>query len=763
VAGLDRFLTIPARRPRTTLVALVALAVAGGLGVAWRGVRLDFGVEQFVPQDDPLFERYQALNERFGRDDNTAFVFASGPQWFSADGLRLADELSRALADSELVDEVLGPATATLIEDEGEQVYVGPVLTAQRLASFDEAARLRLRDHLTREPVYAGRVVAADARTLAFAVRVAPEFYGGRFHRRVVQHVDGVLEAFAPRGVEFLVSGGPPTQDAYQRFLLEDARLFVLATCLILGLALFVTFRSLQGVVLPLLGVGSALYFTFVFLAVGGFPVNMLSSAIPVLVLIVGISDAIHLLTRYAEEMLACGEKQPALERALVATAHACLMTSITTSVGFFVLPGTGIPMLSDMGVVTGFGVVAAYLTSMTIIPALASLLPAPKRLPSASAGTRLHRLGDWVMDRPWRVTLGVLGAVGVAVALGAPRLRVESRVVDDLPLDHPVVRERDAIEQRMGGNYPLTLLVHPTPPLEDPSGDVDLLERVAAFMQALAKEEGQRPAPYLSGSLALTDYLGLGWRELGGEGLPPTAEAVAQVRLFLGEEVFEQTVDPVDGALRLQLRVYDRGTQATFSFLERARAAFQRTVGDRARLEVQGFTYLAHRTHRAIVWSSMTSFTLDFAIVAVLVCLLFRSLRLTVLAIIPNLFPLICTVAFMGLAGIDLRISSAIVFSIVFGIAVDDTVHFLARFHEERSGGLGPRAATRKTIATTGRAMLFMSFVLAAGFSVLLLSAFAPNQTLGLLMAVTVASGLVGDLVLLPALLTLGTREPSA
>lgn len=205
---------------------------------------------------------------------------------------------------------------------------------------------------------------------------------------------------------------------------------------------------------------------------------------------------------------------------------------------------------------------------------------------------------------------------------------------------------------------------------------------------------------------------------------------------------------------------MFDRGTALTRRFVEHARSCFERTFGYRGRLEVQGFAYLAQRDHGNAVWNSMTRFLLDFAIVSVLVLVATRSWRLSLLASAPNLAPLVLTVAFMGLSGIDLRISTSIVFSIVYGIAIDDTVHFLARFQEERTAGLSERQAAIRAMATTGRAMVFLGLVLATGFSILTFSQFQPSRVLGMLMAVTVTSGLTGDLILLPALLV-PTRAP--
>lgn len=762
---LERALGLTTSRPKTTLLALALLCLLAGGAAALRGPRLAFGVEQFVPADDPAFRRYEELNAEFGRDDNTVFVFATREGWFTREGATQALALQEALAKDETVDEVLGLGSVTLIRDEGRQTYVGPVLTSTRLAAMDEAALGALGDYLAREPAYTGRLVSRDQRTLAFAIRVDDAFYGGAHHPRIMRHVEAALAPFREQ-LQLDVTGGPATQLAYKEFLRQDTGRFVLLIGALLALALGITFRSLAGVLLPLGATGIALSLTLALQVAVGIPFNLLSSAVPVLVLIVGISDSIHLLTRYREELAELApdadlgtEAPPALERAVQATARACLMTSITTSVGFFVLPTTGIPILAALGLVTGSGVVLAYLTSLTLLPACLALLPPPAPLAPTAPSGLVARAGRLAMNRP-KTTALLLGLiVGGAFALGAPRLQVESRVVDDLPPDAEVVRTRAAVDERMGGNYPLTFLVHPLRSEGEGRWDPDLLARLARFQ---ARLPGIGEEPYVSGSLSAADYLSLGARALGGEGLPESEEALAQTELLLGEEALKETVDSRGRYLRVQLRVYDRGTQATFAFLEAAQQAFQEEFGGRAELEVQGFTWLAHRTHHSVVENSMTSFTLDFVIVAFLVGLLFRSLRLTILAVIPNVFPLLCTLAFMGLAGIDLRISSAIVFSVVFGIAVDDTVHFLARYHEERQAGAAPRAAVERTLRTTGRAMLFLAFVLASGFAVLTLSAFSPNRVLGLLMAATLLSGIVGDLLLLPALLVLGEEEPT-
>lgn len=745
-------LRVTVRRPWATLAGLALVAALGAPALA-RGIGTDFGLEQLLPRGDPEFERYRALGERFGKDDGTVFVFVDDPALLTPEGARDVVALSDALAAGPWAEEVSGLVTTTLVEDEGDALRVGPCLDRTRLDALDSA---RLRARLTTDPAYAGRVLSRDGRTAAFAVQLLPAWTDDAHRREVVAGVDAVVARFQAPGRTFFVTGSPHTRSAYVRFLLRDTALFTGLCSLVLGLALGATFRSAQGVVLPLAAVLLALYLTGVVFALSGLRLTLLSSAITVLVLITGISDAIHLLSRYGEELAdEALTKLEALERAVAATAHACLLTSITTSVGFFLLPTTGIPMLGETGVIVGAGVLLAYAVTLTLLPALCALLPAPRARPPEGEAALLARVGRAAMDRPWATVAACLLGAGLLLGVGLPRLRVESRVVDDLPEDHPLLVNRRAVEERFGGNFPVTLVVTPA---QGPADDPALIAAVASFQRALATDAGD----LLSRTLSPADLLASVWRELGGaRSLPDTPEAVAQTALVIGDDAFRRLWDGRRDLLLVEARVHDRGTAATLRFADQARAAFARTMGPRATLEVQGFTPLAHRVHRDVVDGTLTGFGLDFAIVAGLVWLLFRSGRLTLLAAAPNLLPLGVTLGVMGLLGIDLRISSSIVFCVVFGIAVDDTVHFLARYHEERARGLAPREAAARTIATTGRAMVAMAAVLAAGFGVLCFSEFTPNRVLGLLMAVTVGSGLVGDLVLLPALLVLGDRRP--
>ena len=450
--------SLPLRFPRTTVAVVILLA--GACLPSLRGLRSDFGLEQLLPRHDPEVVRYRELASERGRDDNSVYVFVTRDDLFTPKGLYFVVALARELAASPLVEEVQSLASVPLASAGATGVDMAAPFDPEAVARMDFDG---LKRRLLAERAFARRLVSEDGRTTVLAVRVRDEFYGDAYRKAVVGHVEGVLEVFEGSGIQILVTGNAPTRDRYVEFIRRDTRLFLPAAGALLLVTLLALFRQATWPLLATLALGSSLVFTLAFMRLTDRPVTLLTSAIPVLVLLVGLSDTIHLLTRYQEELTATPERGDALARATGATARACLLSSVTTAVGFFVLTATGIPMLADFGVVVGVGILVAYAVSLTLVPAGLRLLPRPRVAPgAASHSQRLARLCAWIIDHR-RLVRGVSLAtlVGLGV-VGALRLRVETRVLDDLPPGHPLLETRATAEKRLGGNLPMTLVVHP-------------------------------------------------------------------------------------------------------------------------------------------------------------------------------------------------------------------------------------------------------------------------------------------------------------
>ena len=748
-AWLSEYSRLSLRHPILVLSLFLGSAVLCG----WFCPRpvFDFGLEQLVPRGDAEFRRYQALGEWFGRDDNTVSVFLESPDLFSPQGARRVLELSEDFAASPLVERVASLASVPLVERRGNEISIRPPFATERSSGL---AFSDLRERLLKEPNFRSRLLSPDGRTTSFVLRLREDVYGDHHRKSVLAHVHTVIEQHRGAGGTFWITGNVPTRQAYLDLLVQDALLLIPLTSLLLAVALYLIFRHWVAVVVPLAVIAMSQAGTFVLMTWMEIPVTLLSISVPVILTVVGSSDAVHYLTRYTQELAAGISKRAALQKSLEKTLPALLVTSATTAAGFLALLVTDIPLLEGFGLLVASGIAVAFFASVLVAPPLLMMLPAPPR-PFGGRVMFFLRLSSWVRGRPRTIAAAAIVLTAIVAVGGARRLRVESKLIDDVSSNHEIAVNRRAVASRMGGTFPLTFLVHavdehaavkPRAALEPA-----FLRKVAAFERAL---RGQTETPF-SSCLSAADVFSSFWRGMGGTGeLPPSIEEVRELASHLPGYALAELFVPGARSLRIDVWMHDRGTRETYAFVELARKQFREIFGRTAQLEIQGFAYLAHKVHASVVSSTLQGFVLSFVVVSLLLLLMFRSPGDVLMATITNLVPAALTLGFMGFAGIDLRIASVIVFSVVFGVAVDDTVHFLARYREETAASRDPSEAVRRSLVGTGVAMTATSIVLTLGFLVLLLGQFRPGRELGVLMAVATMSALFADLVILPALL---------
>ncbi len=776
--------------PRLVLAAVVLSAlVCVGLAT---GLRFDFGLDQLAPDGDQEFARYRELATRYGRDDDTIFVFLKHPRLFSREGLNDVVKLHRRLQGIEGVDEVTSLASAPLVDrDPAMDLLFGsgriaggfgvprlrPAFDAGRVEATDFDA---LRRRVLSEPLYRRRLVSDDGLSTALVVTLSEAAREGPPASRLLSRVRAAARPLQAGGREVLISGSVPVRESYLELLWQDFVLLAPLCLAVMASALFWCFRSWAVLAVSSSVVVTAQLWMFGLMAGLGLQVTLLSPTLPVLVVVIGSSDAVHLLARYALQQRRCareaggngscsradkpakGAAQPfdpdALRQSLGALGPSLAVTSVTTAVGFLALRATAIPMLWEFGFAAALGVASAYVATLLLVPAMLLLIQ-----PALGSGAS-PRLARWIplstrlLRRPRTVILATLASSLLLAATGLPLLRVESQVVDDVSVSHPIRLRREAVEGTMGGNFPMTLLIHPRQPERDgragPIGP-DLLRAVLEFeKRLLANSEG-----FLSSAISAADLYGFFWRGLGHEGeLPASTADTRRIAALIGRERLASWVDFNSGELRIDLQVYDRGTHATHDFIRLARDLFLQIVGNQADLEVQGFVYLAHRVHREVASNALRGFAASFLAVILVLGVLLRSWKMTLLAVVPNLVPLMVVLGVMGLAGIELRVSTCIVFTAVFGIAVDDTVHFLAEHCRGGGRELPVPQRIRSTLLHAGPGIIATSIVLGLGFLTLLAGQFHPSQVVGGLVALTALSALVADLLLLPALLSVSS-----
>ncbi len=709
---------------RRSWLVLAALAAATAvLGTLALGLPLDFSLARLYAAAGPEREAYERFRSEFGSDDALLYAAFPSPATFDAETLDRVRDLQARLARVPDVRSTFGAADA---------------LATYRGLPADPRAEV------SASPLFRGTLFSADGRTGALWIALRPDLAGAEDRRRAVEAVRAEL-ARTP-GMEFHLSGLPVVENEYVELTKRDLSTFMPIAAGLFLVLLAAHFRSAAGALLPLVTVAIAIVWTLGAMRLAGLPMGLLTSLVPNLILVLGISDGVHLLSRHLEDLRDLPGKREALARTLRLMVPACFLTSFTTAVGFSSLLTAPVPAVREFGLAAGGGVLIACAVTVLFLGAALDRLPAFRgRALEAFASRFWDRLLGAVARanerRPMLVALAGVALAGVSVA-GLLRVRRESSWLHDLRADHPVHRAHRFFEERLGGVFTLDLR------LDGPVERLEWLREVEAFQ----------------GELSKLGVAAVGFPDLVKElafarprRLPRTQEeyqgtlALAR-RLFAEREPAVRLADASMGSCRIVVRM--RGmTSMSLSALGRDLEALGAKYRDRFRLTVTGKTWLAKRAMDRVIDSMLSTLGLAGIVIFGSMALLFRSLAVGFLSIVPNVLPMLFTAGFMGWAGIDLNFSTVTIFSISLGIAVDTTIHYLARLKLELGRDSDPREAMRRAVRGAGGPMIFATTLLVVGFGAILTSNFVFTFHFGLLGGVALLSALFCDLFVTPTL----------
>ncbi|MBI4576451.1 MAG: MMPL family transporter [Planctomycetes bacterium] len=772
-----RLLLLSLRHPRAAL-ALVAVASAlavlplvcpGSLSrLAGRpvGLRSDFGVRSLFPTRDPRLATYDAFMEDFGRDDATAMVLLTreAGSVLERPYLERVHALTEALRRLPRVDgeRVLSLSHVTWVRSEGDTLQLAPLFEPGR-ASDGELANYR--ERLPANPLYRDRVVSADASTAAFLVPLHKAHDTESNRDAFAQEVRAWFEARLVPGETLHVDGLVTTRNEIRGHMRRDARVYYPVAFALLVAILAWVLGSLRGGAAATLVVALSVLWTLGGMALLDVPLNLISTAIPVILCVVCVGDSVHLIHCCRTLRASGAPGREAVERALPEVGLACLLTSVTTAAGFGSMAASDVPMVRDFGLPVALGTMAAYAATFLVLPPLLARWPAlVEARPGAAHGLteRLARLAVRLGEpRPWRVlAAAALVALPAVAVLG--RLRVESRMLGDFGPETRLVQTREFVEARFGGVSALQVVLRG----QRPGGALDLAAlRAVDGLVAELRGTAFREAGVLH-VLALTDYLKdmhhiLHERAPGTEVLPATPEAVAQyLFLYEGAEPSDPTLDLVSArrdATRVVVRVRNLYTPAFFDLVRRVAEAAGRRLPPDLRLEITGATLMGQAVHQSLVRNLLYSLALALVVVTASFLALARSVTVALASLIPNLLPLLFILAGMAACGVALEVVSSLVFCVTFGIAVDDTLHLIAAVRQRREAGA---EAVWLTLEEVGPALIQTTVILAGGFSVLLLSTIHANRVFGGACVLTLILALAADLTVTPALLAILSRR---
>lgn len=732
------------------LVGLWALAILGGARVP-----MDPSVERMHPFGDTAkadFDRYRSI---FPGEDTQSFVIAEGPGVFTPEGLSTLAQLEEALRALPRVRHVLGPASAR---------GSGDLLFPKESRSIPERVKEALAE-ARREPL--ARMLVHPTRELAVVqVSIVP----GKGAERIAAERDfttaakAVLERHAGPGMHLTLTGAPAVRATLAQMIEEDmGRLLPLALLVILGLVTL-AYRDAWAVVATAGTLVAA--WAWMMGAMGWLqvPLGILTSFSPIVVLVVSLTDTVHVLSDLEERRRSGTEYRQALIETMAAAAGPCLATELVIAAGFVSMGLIGLTAVFEFGLATALGVVLAWVANMLMLPWLLLLRP---RKPAMSAGPQpaeertrpLDTVLRWVerqtVEHPRRV-LAVAGAVALLSVGSLTRLQREFRVFDDLRADSPLAEELSYAQEALGGLVPLAVFLEPegsaTHSVLEPEA-MAFQSKVDAFLAAIPEHP---PVVSLPRMLAPVNAV------LWGDGLlVETEEANATA---VGKLARYQPLDTVLAENRRAAGVVallpNLGSARMQEVVEAAQAFVKKEVPPGYRASVTGNVAMTAHVTGMMTQGLLQSFAAALGVSFLAFFLVLRSAKLALIGLVPNVLPVGVLFGAMATLGIHLKPSTVLIASMALVIADDDTLQYLVRYKrrflalQARGASEPHKTAALETLHECGRAMIVTSAAVAGGFLLLQFSRFEGLANLGLLTGLTLWAAGIADAFLSPVLL---------
>ncbi len=739
------------------IILLVIVATVSVLfGLTLPDTRFDYNFEKFFKPDDEATRYFNAHRDEFGTDNDFVLLGIEAESGvFAPEFLAKIEVLTDELGDVAHVTRVISPTNTTLPIQAPltGAVFNKPLLTGNRetdsLAVFSD-------------PSLVNNLFSKTKPAISIVIETRDKLSKSACDE-LAQELDMVLEKYSFQNV--YLSGRAIGQVVYIEKIQGEFTLFMLISIGFVTVLLFIMFRSFRGIIIPLATVLLSVLWSIGILNLTGRGVGILLNMLPPVIFVVGMSDAVHLYSRFLEELKKGNSKKFAIEQTIYDTGFATLLTSITTAIGFASLYFTGIPALQEFGLLTAAGVLAAFAIAITMLPAWLVLSKPPQRtlqiVKNSSWSRVLERMFAPIIRKSKTIFIATAGLV-ILFILGGSRLELNNFLLEDLKPSEPLRQSFTYFDKNFSGVRPFEVgIKSETGSALNDKETIEDIDVIQDYLKSDYRASALSSLAEVSKELNRSRHAGRnkfyklpdsknGWKNI-----------TRDLKRLMKAEKLTPVINDTGDYTRISGRVGDWGAQA-FREKNQAFRKFldQNGFSDKYDITITGTGTLIDKTNQNLVYSLGKGLGSAFLLIAILMGVMFRSPRMLLLALIPNVLPLLALTAIMGVLGIDLKMSTSIIFTIAFGIAVDDTIHLLSRYKLELRKGKRKIVALKNAYTHTGKALIITSIILLGGFFSLCFSSFQSTYYIGLLVCLTLFIALLFDLTLLPALLASGNTN---
>lgn len=756
-------------KKRAFFVAII-LAFTATMGYFASKVELEYNMQRLVPEDDPDVKFYDAFKKKFGDDGNKLIAAIKTPELFQLDYYLQLKKLCDSLNQIPGVKGVLSPTNVYHLElDTNDLLRMNPLV---KEIPHNQAELDSLGEIFFNLKFYEGLLYNPDSKVSLIIVSVDPTYMFSEKRVELIESITEKLNAFgADQKEEMHITGLPFIRYQNATSIKNEIILFTVFAFIVTAILILVLFKNIGTLLVSLLFIAIGVLTMFGITVLCGFKLNILSGTLPPLLVVVGVQNTIYLINQYHDQYRKHGNQAKALTRIISHVGVATFLINFTTAIGFGTFYFTKTIILEQFGIVSFVTINIIFLISIVGIPILYSYLPTPshkqtKHLDSKSWNGFLNWISHLVFKRKRRIFYW-FSVVTIFATVFLIRLRPLSFIVDDIPHDSKVYRDLEYIQNNFHGAMPYEIVI--TSYEEGGVTNVDMLTKGRRLQRALSEfDELSKPMSIVEVISAAnqavnendpnyyripkaTDFGDLMMKFPSGvTSSDGNKEAGSSNKLLRG------LVDSTYSQMRISYQIKDIGSVRLDSLnaviTQKAKEIFPSqeynvAITGTSSIFLKGNKYLYNSLGQSTFWALL--------IISLTMTFLFPSWRMVLIAIVPNIIPLLITAGTMGYFNIPLKASTILVFSIAFGITVDATIHFVTTFRREIIVHRhSVRHALKITIPEVGISMIYSGLAVCSGFMIFAFSEFQGTQALGWLTALTIFSGIATNLFLLPALI---------
>ncbi|WP_276980388.1 MMPL family transporter [Flavobacterium filum] len=752
-------------RNRITILILIFLLTVF-LALQWKNMRFTYTEANLLPDHHEVNEQYKAFLDKFGEEGNLIVIGVNDNTFFNPNHFDAWKKLIDKLDQSKEVELIISvDKLKTLQKNESKEIF--------DLVDFFDKSKISDSSYLDKKhkellqdlPFYEQLLFSKKSGSIRAAIYLDKKIVNTSIRKIFIEkELIPEIEAFEEQtGIDLKVSGMPYIRTLNSQNIVDEIGIFIGAALLITSLIFFFFFRSFRATFISMCVVIIGVMWAFGTLGLLGFEITVLTAIIPPLIIVIGIPNCIFLINKYQQEVKKHGNQAKSLQRVVSKIGNATLMTNLTTAAGFATFIVTDSELLTEFGIIASINIILLFILCLLIIPIIYSFMPLPKdkhleHLNKTYTTTFVNWIEKTVKNKS--ITIYATSIVLLVVSIiGIYLIRISGSLIEDMPKKAGFFKDIVFFEKEFDGVMPLEIMI-----------DTKRKKGVMKLSTLKKMEEVQEiinEIPELSKPVSIVNVVKYS-KQAYYNGNPdyyelPTAQEQSFILSYAKnstknnkENFMKSYVDSTGQYARITTFMKDIGTDKMEKIEEK--------LWDKINKVFPPEQFTVTLTGKALVFQKGTSYLVNnlvlsllFAIflISLFMAYLFRSFKMIVISLIPNLLPLIVTAGLMGYLGVPIKPSTILVFSIAFGISVDDTIHFLAKYRQElQANNWKIRKSVFNALRETGVSMFYTSIVLFFGFSVFMISSFGGTVALGGLVSATLLFAMLSNLLLLPALL---------